>query len=312
MPMRHKPNFIMSPSIPRSIYTNCLPILGAGRTGLNVLYMPSFVQSMSITTGITRKAGDRLRVYGTGYPTPASPSPTKLSLFATALDGGSEALISMESLVMTPVFDGSDAPSSIAHRDLCYKLQWEPFPVQVDTEMDMGLPLTSSSAKRNRNDSESDTGAEAQREKRRKGHNGEFVSDGIKNHSEHLKSNGASRCSMLQVAIICDESTQSSLVSNITDLLSDFTRQTPTVGSLATVPTEGKICIVLSELATEVISNLTAADFQAIQKISSSAAGVLWVIQEPIPILRTPMDKWWSEWLGVFAQRLYSNSPRWI
>jgi hypothetical protein len=79
MPMGHEPDFIIHSAFLDQFIQIVWPILGAARTGLNVLYMPSFVQSMSITTGITRKAGDRLRVYGTGYPTPANPSPTKLS-----------------------------------------------------------------------------------------------------------------------------------------------------------------------------------------------------------------------------------------
>jgi acyl transferase domain-containing protein/NADPH:quinone reductase-like Zn-dependent oxidoreductase len=282
MPMGHEPDFIIHPAFLDQFIQIVWPILGAGRSGLNVLYMPSFVQSMSISTGITRQAGDRLRVYGTGYPTPANASPTKLSLFATTLDGGNEALISMDSLVMTPVFDGPDAMSSVANRGLCYKLQWEAFPLEDNTEMDIGAPPPSLT-KRSRGDFESTTGAGVQGEKRRKGNGGDVVSNGLGNRSEYLHASGTNDSttpkSELQVAIICDEGTQHSLVSSVRDLVSNFTKNAPTIGVLGKVQMEGKICIVLSELVGEIISNLNATDFQTIQKMTSSAVGILWVVR---------------------------------
>lgn len=127
MPHGHEPDMIIHPAFLDQFIQIVWPIFGAGRDGLGVLYMPSFVQSISISTGITRKSGDRLMVYGSGKPTLEHPVPTKLDLFATAIDG-SEALISMESLVMTPVFDGSNDTGSIANRELCYKMEWEAVP----------------------------------------------------------------------------------------------------------------------------------------------------------------------------------------
>lgn len=106
MPMGHEQDFIIHPA-PLDMFIQIVwPISGAGRTDLDVLYMPSFVKKMSISTGITRAAGDRLRVYGSGISTPENPSPTKLSLFATSINGQGESLISMEDLVMTPMLGG--------------------------------------------------------------------------------------------------------------------------------------------------------------------------------------------------------------
>ena len=280
MPMNHEPEFIIHPAFLDQFIQIVWPILGAGRTGLNVLYMPSFVQSMSIQAGITRRAGDRLRVFGTGYPTPEKPSPTKLDLFATAIDDGNEALISMESLIMTPVFDGSDALSEVKERELCYKLQWEPFPSQENAEMDISAQPPSTT-KRSRDDFESKDSIAVQGEKRRKGDSGEVVSNGIVNHANGSNgTNGSSTPrSELQVVIICDESTQQSLISSVIDLVSNFSKEVPAIGSLEKIKTEGKICIVLSELATQIISNLNAKDFKAIQEMTSSAAGILWVVR---------------------------------
>ena len=242
MPMSHEPDLIIHPALLDQFIQIVWPIFGAGRAGLNVLYMPSFVQSMSISTGITRNAGDRLRVYGSGHPTPSHPSPTKLSLFATATDdGGDDVLISMDSLVMTPVFDGSDAPSSATNRELCYKMQWEPMVAQ--------RPLID-------NESQSES---------------------------HTASNGTN-CLMtpkaeVRIAIVCDENVQQSLISSLEDLVRDFTSEPPIIGSLSNIETEGMVCIVLSELVGSIISELKAPTFKAIQDMTSSALGILWVVR---------------------------------
>ncbi|PVH83915.1 putative polyketide synthase [Cadophora sp. DSE1049] len=217
MPMGHEPDFIIHPAFLDQFIQIVWPIFGAGWKGLDVLYMPSFIQSMSLSKGITRKSGDRMKVFGSGNPTPASPTATKLSLFATS-DSADEALISMESLAMTPVFDGSNAPSSTANRELCYKLQWEPL------------------------------------------------------HAKHERS----ECDF---AIICNEDSQEALVSSVKDLIIDLTQKTPVVGSLGNIETEGKVCIVLSELDQPVISTLNEVDFQSVQKMLTGAAGVLWAIR---------------------------------
>ena len=133
MPKGYESNLIIHPAFLDQIIQIVWPIFGAGRTGLDVLYMPSFVQSMSIATGVTTKAGNRLQVYGSGKPTPSNPAATKFTFFATSRETGHEALISMESLVMTPVFEGSNSQTSAAIRELCYKMQWDPaFASQVN------------------------------------------------------------------------------------------------------------------------------------------------------------------------------------
>jgi NADPH:quinone reductase-like Zn-dependent oxidoreductase len=241
MPKNYEPDFIIHPAFLDQFIQIVWPIFGAGWKGLDVLYMPSFVQSMSISTGITRKCGDRMRVFGTGRPTPENPAPTKLSLFATSSDNGDQALISMESLVMTPVFDGSSSSSSSMNRELCYKLEWESLETQEERKVESHEAATNGT-------------------------------NGVKGVSGHAKSGP-------EVAIICDEQNQRALLSSVKDLVSDFTGLEPTVGTLGNVSTEGKVCIVLSELEQQVVSNLSSVDFQAIQKIFSSAAGILWPVR---------------------------------
>lgn len=241
MPKNHEQDYLIHPALLDQFIQIVWPIFGAGWKGLDVLYMPSFVQSMSVSTGITKKSGDRMRVFGTGRPTPENPTPTKLSLFATSLATGAEALISMESLVMTPVFEGSNAASTNINRELCYKLEWEPLETKAEIGADIQDAPTNSANGLNGVNGHPNTGPE--------------------------------------VAIICDEQSQQALISTVKDLVGDLTGLTPVVGSLGTVLTEGKICIAITELEHQVVSNLGSADFQAIQKMLSNSAGVLWSVR---------------------------------
>lgn len=247
MPKGHEPGFIIHPAFLDQFIQIVWPIFGAGRGALDLLYMPSFLQSMSVSTGITRKSGDRLRVFGSGKPTPDNPSPTKLNLFATALEGGNEALITMESLVMTPVFDGSNDSASSVNRELCYKMEWEP----VVKEEANGVS------------------------------NGATHENGETNGGTNGETNGhsASPEYETEIAIICDETTQELLVSGVKNLLIDLTKKTPEVGQLGSIATEGKVCVVLSELSQPIVSNLGPTNFEALQKMLTSAAGILWAVR---------------------------------
>lgn len=260
MPKAYEPDHIIHPAFLDQFIQIVWPIFGAGWKGLDVLYMPSFIQSMSVSTGITRKGGDRLRVFATGRPTPAHPAPTKLSLFATALEHGDEALISMESLVMTPVFDGSNDGGVVAHRELCYKMQWEP----------IGATHEEDGVEEHAPETNGVNGA--------KGTNG---TNGVNGTNGHVETTGTITPSTLDAdfVIICNESTQQMLLSSIEDLIEDATKKSPIVGSLGEVETAGKVCIVLSELDRPVVSHLSSDNFQSIQKMLAGAAGVLWIVR---------------------------------
>ena len=237
MPKNYEPNFIIHPALLDQVIQIVWPIFGAGRTSLDVLYMPSFVQSLSIATGITTKAGDRLQVYSSGRPTPSKPAATKFTFFVTSPDGGGEALINMESMVMTPVFEGSNSPATSANRELCYKMRWDPaFPTQADGDKD---------------DTESAAVANCQ----------------------------ANFSPELEVAIICDTESQQDLVTNLKKLLTACMQNTPVVGKLGDVKTDGRVCIVLEELVKPVVSCLNPSNFKAIQDMTSTASGILWAVR---------------------------------
>lgn len=237
MPKYYEPNFIIHPAFLDQVIQIVWPIFGAGRTGLDVLYMPSFVHSISIAKEITTKAGDRLEVFGSGRPTPSKPVATNFTFFATSPEGGDEALISMESLVMTPVFEGSNSPKSTTNRELCYKMQWEP-----------ALATT--------------------------------MNRGENNLEPVVVTNGHAKFSPeLEVSIICDPDIQHGLVTSLKGLLTSSMRKLPVVGKLGDIKTEGSLCIVLEELIRPVVSDLDPEKFRAVQDMTSTASGILWVVR---------------------------------
>ncbi|ESZ94274.1 polyketide synthase [Sclerotinia borealis F-4128] len=238
MPMEYESDFIIHPATLDMFIQIVWPILGAGRTDLDVLYMPSFLKKMSISTGITRKSGDRLRIYGSGAPTPANPSPTKLSLFATSIDGKAESLISMEDLVMTPMLGGAESADAIPIRDLCYKMEWESVCSETNVPTDDRLSEVP------------------------------FPD--------------------LDIAIICNEFTQVSLVSNLKKQLIEFTGKMPSVGSLGDIDTTGKISLFLLELEQPFLANLDALDFSILQKTIMSSKGIIWPVRSAYTESQSP------------------------
>ncbi|PQE28358.1 hypothetical protein CJF30_00008077 [Rutstroemia sp. NJR-2017a BBW] len=131
MPLEYETDFIIHPASLDLLLQLAWPIFGAGRTGLVNFSMPSFIKKMSVSVNITRKPGDRLRVYGSGMPIPSHSLPTKFSFFATSVEEGSKPLITIDDLVMTPINDGAATPLE-KPRKLCYKLEWEPVHFEND------------------------------------------------------------------------------------------------------------------------------------------------------------------------------------
>ncbi|KAK4145652.1 uncharacterized protein C8A04DRAFT_10509 [Dichotomopilus funicola] len=61
--------------------------------------------------------------------------------------------------------------------------------------------------------------------------------------------------------------------------LEQITGKRPEIGTLDTVDATGKICVFLNELHQPYLATLTPAQFQSLQKLLTSAEGVLWVVR---------------------------------
>jgi acyl transferase domain-containing protein/NADPH:quinone reductase-like Zn-dependent oxidoreductase len=125
MPKGHEPDLYIHPAFLDQFTHAAWVILGAGRGRLPALYMPHFFKSLTISTSVCKTPGDRIRVYGEGNPNFDNPGSTKISMFATSMDGTTE-LINMEGLILDPFLENDGPVEKTAPRELCYKTIWEP------------------------------------------------------------------------------------------------------------------------------------------------------------------------------------------
>ncbi len=124
MPKNYEPSLYIHPAFLDQFTHAAWVIVGAGRGKLPALYMPRFFKSLTISADVCRNPGDRLRLYGEGNPDFNNPGSTKITMFATSMDGASE-MIHMEGLTIEPFLEGDLAEKASA-RELCYKVTWEP------------------------------------------------------------------------------------------------------------------------------------------------------------------------------------------
>jgi acyl transferase domain-containing protein len=257
MPLQFETSHIIHPAFLDQFIQIVWPVFGAGLGGLNTLYMPSFVQNMHVNLGLTTTTGDRLKVWGSGCPTPANPKATKFDLFATSMDGGSESLISMNGLVMTPVFDGSGDMGDEA-RELCYKISWEPVVKEqvVDEQMDTN----------GRDMDDSWEAVTTEQEVEDQSNTNEAVMDDVVQSRTELG-----------VAIVCEPS-QMAMVQMVSEALeAHMTMRPEIVTMMELVPTD-KVCIMLSELATPLLATMNGEQFSVLQNIMTNAAGIIWAV----------------------------------
>jgi NADPH:quinone reductase-like Zn-dependent oxidoreductase/malonyl CoA-acyl carrier protein transacylase len=127
MPKNFEPELVMHPATLDLIIQILWPVLGAGRTGYNKIYMPSGFKRLSISRNVAKTPGTRLRIYGTSPEIlPMVSKPVDLDVFATEALNPDHACVILEGYTITPVhhdvagFGGVD-------RDLCFKINWEPF-----------------------------------------------------------------------------------------------------------------------------------------------------------------------------------------
>ncbi|KAF4538109.1 Polyketide synthase [Lasiodiplodia theobromae] len=83
--------------------------------------------------------------------------------------------------------------------------------------------------------------------------------------------------SSASVVIVADALESNPLSAALADAIAIRTNQTATVSSLAGADAADKLCIVLSELDSPVLSTATPETFAQVQKLLTKSAGVLWV-----------------------------------
>jgi acyl transferase domain-containing protein/NADPH:quinone reductase-like Zn-dependent oxidoreductase len=124
MPKGYETDLIVHPAFLDQIIQIVWPIFGAGRQGIDTLYMPTFVKNFSISKNFSAVPSTRLEMFGAGVPNRNDPEPTKFEFFVTDPASTSEPLVQFEGLTMTPLRE-SDSSSSPQVRELCYKIDWQ-------------------------------------------------------------------------------------------------------------------------------------------------------------------------------------------
>ncbi|KAI5205363.1 polyketide synthase [Aureobasidium subglaciale] len=241
MPKGYETDLIVHPALLDQIIQIVWPIFGAGRQGLDTLYMPTFVKNFSISRDFSTKLGSKLKVYGSGVPNKEDPEPTKFGFFVVDPANANESLVQFEGLTMTPLRESS-SNSGPQTRQLCYKIDW-----QVVSEEEGGLEKSTSDV--------SDTPIKA----------------------DSLVSTPFTRDEA--VCVIYNESNEKVLATEIADAIWRTSGTQAEVLTLSKVAAADKRVIFVST-AKNILSQIDPVIFESLRQMLLSAHKVLWIYKE--------------------------------
>lgn len=280
MPQGYQTSMIIHPTVLEQIIKMYWAILGAGRTALNTIYLPSSIGSMTVSRGITelmKTPGNTLRVFCQGTQPLLHPKPMQVSIFGTAADDSKEALVMVNHLTVSPVLEHDMSSDSGPNRELCYRLDWEPILQPLDPLRPNGVsngvyPLSNGHLDGTSNGTSNGASSHANIYQ-----NGTSIS-GSNGHP--VQSNGGRSTLEGLVTIVRGHSElQKLLALRLVDELESSTGKRPDVGTLTDVKIENRLCLFLSELDRPLLSSLTLTEFTALQRMLTSVQGILWVVR---------------------------------
>ncbi|KAH8881784.1 polyketide synthase [Thozetella sp. PMI_491] len=246
MPMEHQSPYYIHPALLDQVFQLSFPILGAGRIGMSTLYMPSAIQKLNIQRTTPSTVGEKIHVFGQGYPDLTTPKATDFAMTALRTPEDNEPIIALEGLCMTPV--KSEGLEADAPRELCYKLEWERAD-KIDEEI--GSPISGSKTISEISDSVEDTTSQ----------------------SDISEAPWADKT----VALVSDRPENDQFMRYLTDILLTRTGKDTTIYSLESAPVSENQHVILVELDQPILSGLTAERFAKLQTLISGSAGLLWV-----------------------------------
>lgn len=243
MPKEYQSDSVIHPALLEQLIEMYWPIIGAGRTPISTVYLPSSIGRISISrqiSDLTRTPGSSLHAFCTGARPLAFPRPIQMSMFATSNDS-LEPLIMVDDLTIAPIIERDVAMETEAHRELCYKLDWEPILHSPDVS---ATAISETEATMNGASTESS----------------DYPNEKI-------------------TIIHGDLPEQLQLAAKLAEVLAQETGQVAEVGALNEVETDGKLCLFLSEINEALLSTLTPDQFTHLQKVLTSVQGILWVVR---------------------------------
>jgi acyl transferase domain-containing protein/NADPH:quinone reductase-like Zn-dependent oxidoreductase len=258
MPSGFQTDQVVHPALLEQLIEMYWPIFGAGRMAIDTIYLPSSIRSMTISkkiTELTKNTGDTLSAFCKATSPTPSPKPIEASMFATtASDDIRELIIRIDELTVSPILDRELGAEIDFHRELCYKLDWEPIlePLHAPADRAVEDGLTSGTL------------------------------NGISKHTSGVidsVANGISHFDGEVVIIHENSAAQLELTSKLVTRLETLTGKKTVSGALSDVNSTGKYCVVIVELETPLLSNLGPSQFPSLQKTLTTARGVLWVVR---------------------------------
>jgi acyl transferase domain-containing protein/NADPH:quinone reductase-like Zn-dependent oxidoreductase len=246
MPSGFQTESVVHPAVLEQLIEMYWPILGAGRTPVDTIYLPSSIGIMTISkkvTELTKNAGNTLSAFCKVTPPSSLPKPIQASMFATSTnDELRELIIRIDELTIAPILDREIGSENDAYRELCYKLAWEP----------ILEPLQNSAVEGS-------------------------TANGVFSKSTE-KVNGVP-CIEGEVVVIHNSAAQSGIAAQLALGLETMTGNKIVTGNLSDVDSTGKLCLVITELESPLLSTLTQSQFLSLQTTLTTARGVLWVVR---------------------------------
>ncbi|KAG9525398.1 putative polyketide synthase, partial [Aureobasidium melanogenum] len=240
MPKGYETELIVHPALLDQIIQIVWPIFGAGRQGLDTLYMPTFVKNFSISRNFSSMLGNQLEVFGSGSPNKEAPEPTKFGFFVVDSSNASEPLVQFDGLTMTPLRESSGSSGPQA-RELCYKIDW-----QTVSDEDNGLEKSSSDV--------SDTAIKA----------------------DSLVSTPFTRDEA--VCVVYSEANEKNLAVEVADNVWKTSGVQAELLTLSEVPADKRV--IFLSTGKNVLSDIDATGFGSLRQMLLSARKVLWVYKE--------------------------------
>ncbi|KAK7959092.1 Reducing polyketide synthase PKS1 [Apiospora aurea] len=134
MPNHHISSAVLQPAFLESLISMYWLVVGQTGSNLDTIYLPSSVDRISISREVTEATstiGHRLQAFCQGNKSTHGTQPTTLTMFVASPGKPLESLITLEGLTVTPILD-REAEALESHRELCYKLDWEPMATESD------------------------------------------------------------------------------------------------------------------------------------------------------------------------------------
>ncbi|RMZ91949.1 hypothetical protein DV736_g817, partial [Chaetothyriales sp. CBS 134916] len=291
MPYSYEEPSIISTAFVDLLIQFTFMILGAGRSKLPCLYLPSAVKEIEISKNFPREINKQVQVVANGCSQPG-PVDFYVDAWHHGLD---DPVIRVSGLKMTPL--KSELETFNTPRRLCFAIEWQPQDCHVDTETDV-------SASRYLSSSSSDVFVSPNNVTVDSGVLEEGISTLSEVYPDKAHSTGYSEIEYPEqdpgipskqpsrvatpvdedeqagntFAIITERKASDSLVSALSSLLDMYCHTKPVVLSWETLEPSATVDYVcLSELDKPLLYNMTPATFEKMQKLLLTCHSILWV-----------------------------------